>query len=201
MDLIFTSLPVSKDVIHLKSPRTKHDVLQTIMTVPMNYIDEDDDKEEEQKLNIQNVKYNNLINDIQDLDWEAKIQEITPSDAIQMITNDLKEALLRNGAKFRIKNKGVKKSEDPEISKEVKKAQRLSNKIAKKDRGEVREKMIRELEAILENITEIREQKIYEKEKKIFDEAPRNSKGVFDYVRSFKRGTSEIGAIKTPKNK
>ena len=115
-----------------------------------------------------------------------------------MITEELKEELLKNGAKLRIKRKGTKKSEDPDISTEIKKAQRLSNKIAKKQRGDERAKMIRELEQVLENITYLREQKINENEKRIFEDAPRNSKGVFDYIRGFKRDSTEIGAIKDP---
>ena len=113
-----------------------------------------------------------------------------------MLTNSLKEALLKNGAKYRIKRKGTKKGEDPEISKEVRKAQRLSHKISKKERSDERESMINELEQLLEKITEMKEQKIYEKEKKIFEDAPRNTKGVFDYIRGFKKNTAEIGAIK-----
>ena len=198
LDLIFTSLPVSKEVTHLKSPRSKHDVLQAVMAIPTNNVNDNDDKEVEQKLNIQNVNYENLINDVIDLNWETKIQELEPSESIHMITEELKEALLKNGAKLRIKRKGTKKSEDPDISTEIKKAQRLSNKIAKKQRGEERDKIIRELEQVLENITYLREQKIDENEKRIFEDAPRNSKGVFDYIRGFKRDSTEIGAIKDP---
>ena len=196
LDLIFTSLPVAKEVIHLKSPRTKHDVLQSVMEIPIHIVDEDDDKDEEQKLNTQNVQYDELAKDIINIDWETKVQELDPSDAIEMLTNSLKEALLKNGAKYRIKRKGTKKGDDPEISKEVRKAQRLSHKISKKERGDERGSMINELEQLLEKITEMKEQKIYEKEKKIFEDAPRNTKGVFDYIRGFKKNTAEIGAIK-----
>ena len=45
LDLIFTSLPVSKEATHLKSLRIKHDALQAIMAVPTNNVNDNDNKE------------------------------------------------------------------------------------------------------------------------------------------------------------
>ena len=59
------------------------------MEIPIHIVYEDDDKDEEQKLNTQNVQYDELAKDIINIDWETKVQELDPSDAIEILTNYL----------------------------------------------------------------------------------------------------------------
>ena len=105
------------------------------MEIPIHIVDEDDDKDEEQKLNTQNVQYDELAKDIINIDWETKVQELDPSDAIEMLTNSLKETLLKNGAKYRIKKKEPKKGNLQRYLKKLEKHKDSATKY-QKERGD-----------------------------------------------------------------
>ena len=94
-------------------------------------------------------------------------------------------------------NKVIK--EDPEIQAEINEAHRLTKKLAKKAGGDGGEAIIKEIETTLENITKLKEKVSEEQERKMFEGAPKNSKGVFDHIRTFKRYDNDIGPIKSTK--
>ena len=117
---------------------------------------------------------------------------------IVQITQDIINTLKENGAKFKVKTVNQKKK-DPEIDSATKKAKRLKKKIAKTPRGVKRDEIIFELENTFTEISQLNDQKVEREERRKFEAAPTNTDGIFEYIKNFKRASSEIGPIKHAK--
>lgn len=129
---------------------------------------------------------------MKEIKWEGDRQ---PAELMEILTNEITNALLDNGAKWRIRNR-EKKKHNPEVDEITKLAEKIRRKIRKQgDKGK-RKQLIDQLRKVMDEL-EVKSEEILEnKERKLFQEALKDARGIFQHIRNFKRDVGGIGPVK-----
>ena len=177
LDRIYTNLDIKDEVRHYDSSKTDHDIIKVSFEVLVNKEEDDDQKEEEKKLNTKYVEYSKVNDENKALNLSETTEKLAPSQAVAKLTEELMKSLMNNGAKLKPKTTVKDIREDPEVQNEIRKARRLTKKLTTRKRGEGREAIIDELKTVLDTITDLKEKKAEDQERKIFEGAPKKLKG------------------------